>query len=118
MLLQCRDKGCNGTSLLTDGHIDTIDRFACLIEALLVDDGIHGDSGLTRLTVADDKLTLATADGNHRVNGLQTCLQRFLNGLTVNHTRGLAVERHLKSVAQINIALAVNGLSQRIDDTP
>ena len=63
MLLQRADKGSNGTGLLTDGHIDTIDRLACLIETLLVDDGINGDGGLTRLTVTDDELTLSATDG-------------------------------------------------------
>ena len=48
--------------------------------------------------------------------GLQTCLQRLLHGLTVYHTRGLTIERHLESVVQINIALTVDSLSQRIDD--
>ena len=65
MLLKCRHKGCNGTGLLTDGNIDTIDRLACLIETLLVDDGINSNSGLTRLTVTNNELTLSTTNGDH-----------------------------------------------------
>ena len=53
MLLERAHKGSNGTGLLADGYIDTIDRLACLIETLLVDDGINGDGGLTCLTVTD-----------------------------------------------------------------
>ena len=116
MLLQCTDEGSNGRSLLADGHIDTIDRLACLIETLLVDDGINGDGGLTRLTVADDELTLSATDGNHRVDGLQACLQRFLHGLTIDNAGSLAVERHFESISQIDVAFAVDSLSQRIND--
>ena len=36
---------------------------------LLVQDGIGGNGGLAGLAVADDQLTLATADGEHRVDG-------------------------------------------------
>ena len=52
---------CRG--LLADGYIDAIDGFACLVEATLIDNGIDSDGGLSSLTVADDKLTLATAIG-------------------------------------------------------
>ena len=116
MLLKCRHEGGNGRSFLADGHIDTIDRLACLIETLLVDNRINGDGGLTRLTVTNDQLTLSASDGDHRVDGLQTCLQRLLHGLTVDHTRSLTIERHLECLFQIDVSLAVDSLSQRIDD--
>ena len=116
VLLECRHESGHGRGLLANGHINTVDRLACLIETLLVDDGIHGDGGLTRLTVADDEFALSAADGDHRVDGLQTGLQRLLHGLTVDHTGGLTVERHLEGVAQVDVTLAVDSLSQRIDD--
>ena len=61
MLLKRAHEGCNSTGLLTNGYIDTIDRLACLIETLLIDDGINGDGGLTSLTVANDELTLSSS---------------------------------------------------------
>ena len=36
--------------------------------------------------------------------------------MTVNHTWCLAVEWHFKSILQVDIALAVDSLTQRIDD--
>ena len=116
MLLEVSHKGCHGGSLLADGHINTIHRLACLIETLLVDDGIDGNGGLTRLAVTDNQLTLSAADGNHRVNGLQSGLERFLHGLSVDNTRCLSVEWHFESAGQVDVSLTVDGLSERIDD--
>ena len=53
----------NGGGLLSDGNVNADDAVA-----LLVQHGVHGQSGLTGLTVADDQLTLAAADGEHGVN--------------------------------------------------
>ena len=117
MLLEVLYKSRNGRCLLTDCHIYTIYRLASLVEALLVDDGVDSNGGLTGLTVADDKLALTTSDRNHRVDRLQTCLQRFLHRLAIDHTRSLAVERHLERVGKVDSALAVDGLTKRVDDT-
>ena len=62
-----------GGSLLANSNVD-----ADHVLALLVDDGIDGNSGLTGLTVANDELALATADRNHRVNCEDTGLHRLL----------------------------------------
>ena len=117
MLLEVLDESGNSRCLLADSHINTVNGLACLVETLLIDDGINGDGCLTSLTVADDKLTLATADRNHRVYRLDTSLQRLLNRLAIDNARSLAVERHLESTCHVNLALAVDGLSERIDDT-
>ena len=47
----------DGGLLLTDRYVDTND-----VLALLIDDGIDGDGGFSRLAVADDELALSTAD--------------------------------------------------------
>ena len=47
----------DGAHLLTDGNLDADD-----VLAGLIDDCIESDGGLTCLTVADDKLTLASSD--------------------------------------------------------
>ena len=116
MLLQRLHESSHRGGFLADGHIDTVDRLAGIVEALLVDDGIDGDGGLARLAVSDDELTLSAPDGNHRVDSLQTCLQRLLHRLAVDDARGLTVERHLERVLQVYLTLAVDGLSERIDD--
>ena len=78
VFLKILDQRCHGRALLTDGNID-----AQNVLALLVDDGIGGNDGLAGLAVTDDKLTLAAANRNHRVDGLNAGLQRLLDGLTV-----------------------------------
>ena len=117
MLLQVFYQCSYGRSLLTNSNIDTVNRISCLIEALLVDDGINGDSSLTCLAVADNQLTLSTTDRNHRVDSLQARLQRFLYRLTIDNARSLAVKRHFKSACQVEVALPIDSLTQRIDDT-
>src|SRR3954462_14181292 len=70
-----------GRCLLADRDVNADD-----VLALLVDDRVDRDSRLTGLAVADDQLPLAPADGNHRVDSLETCLKRLLHRLTVNNT--------------------------------
>ena len=55
------------------------------VATFLVDDGVEGDSGLTRLPIADDQLALAAADRNHAIDGLDAGLHRLLNGLALNN---------------------------------
>ena len=117
MLLQVLYQCSYSRSFLADGYIDTIYRLACLIETLLVDDGIHCDGSLTGLTVTDDQLTLSTTDRNHGIHSLQTCLQRLLHWLTIDHTRSLTIQRHLESAGEIDITLAIDSLTQRVNDT-
>ena len=101
-------------SFLADGDINTEHRFAGVIEFLLVDDGVHRHRRLSGLTVADDQLTLAATNRNHRVHSLDACLQRLVHRLTENHTWGLALHGHLIEVA-LDVSLAVNGLTQSVD---
>src|SRR6185369_3331574 len=68
--------------LLADRDVNTNDVFA-----LLVDDRIDGDRGLASLPVADNKLTLATPDRHHCIDGFQSCLQWLLHRLSVDYTR-------------------------------
>ena len=70
VLLQSLNKSSYGRCLLTDGNINTINWFSCLKETLLVDNGINGNSGLTRLTVTNNQLTLSTTNRNHGVDSL------------------------------------------------
>ncbi len=116
MLLERLYECGHGRSLLTDGNIDTVDGLASLVETLLIDDGVDGNSSLTRLTVANDKLALTTADGNHRVDSLQARLQGLLHGLAIDNARCLTVERHLEGSRQVDVTLSVDSLSEGIDD--
>ena len=91
-------------------------RLACIVEFLLVDDGVDRHSGLACLTVADDQLTLASANRNHGVDGLDAGLQRLVHRLAVDHTWSFALDGHVKRLT-LDGALAVDGFTQHVDHT-
>ena len=104
----------HGAALLADSHIDAVYRLAGEVFRTLVDDRIEGDGGLAGLTVADNQLTLAAADRDHGVDGLQTGLQRLADRLPVDDPRGLAFERH-RGQFSLDAAESVQRVAQRID---
>ena len=63
--------------LLADGHVNVIDRaeagvtggFGGLVDARLIDHGVHANRGLAGGTVANDQFALTAADRDHRVDG-------------------------------------------------
>ena len=79
---------------------------------LLVDDGVNRNSGLTGLAVANDQLALATADGNHGVNGLQAGLHGLIHRFTGNHA-GRNFFDHVGHLG-VDRAFAVDGLAQGV----
>ncbi|MNS76903.1 hypothetical protein D3C72_1104610 [compost metagenome] len=95
-------------SLLADCHVDAEDALA-----LLVDDGVDSDGGLAGLAVANDQLTLATADRHHRVDRLQAGLHRLAHRLTRDHARRDLLD-HV-GFLRVDRALAVDRLAQRVD---
>ena len=102
--------GGNGRGLLANGDVD-----ADHVGLGLVDDGVDGDCRLTRLAVADNQLALATADGDHGVNGEKAGLHRLAHGLALHDARRLELDG--TTVAGVDGAKAVNGLTQRVDDS-
>ena len=101
--------GRNRGGFLANGHID-----ADHVGLGLVHDGIDGDSGLSRLAVADDELTLATANGHHSVDGKKTRLDRLAHRLALHDARSL--ELNGTTVRSSDGAEAVDGLTERIND--
>ena len=95
--------------LLADRVVDADDA-----GVLLVEDRVDRDGGLAGLTVADDQLALAAADRHHRVDGLQTGLQRLLHRLAIDDARRDALDR--RELLRADRALAVDRLSERVDD--
>ena len=84
----------NRGGLLADGDIDADHALAALVE-----DSVDGDGGLTCLTVADDE---------------QTGLNRLTHRGTVDDAGGL--ELNGATVRGDDVAQAVDGLAERIDD--
>src|SRR5690606_6018190 len=94
--------------LLADGHVDAVDA-----QALLVEDRVHRHRRLAGLAVADDQLTLSSADRNHGVDRLDAGLQRFLHRLAADHARGLHLD--LSEGLRLDRAPAVDGLTEAVD---
>ncbi len=95
--------------LQPDGDVD-----ADYAAGLLIDDRVEDDCGLADLTVADDQLSLAATDGDHRVNGLDAGLERRIDVLTGNHARRDPLDR--AGPVRSDRALAIDGAAEGIDD--
>lgn len=118
ILLEGLDKLGNGGSLLSDGDVDTVQLLGLVggvVPSLLVEDGIQSDSGLSGLTVTNNQLTLATADGNHSIDGLETGLYGLVDRATGQNARGL--DLGTGSLLVVEGSLAVDGVTEAIDDT-
>ena len=64
LLEQAADVGDRGP-LLSDGHVDAVERLGLvtsLEDGLLVEDGVDGDGSLAGLSITNDQLTLASAN--------------------------------------------------------
>lgn len=118
VLLQSLNQLGDGGSLLANGNVDTVQLLrlvASCVPALLVQDRVEGDGGLTGLTVTDDQLTLATANGHHGVDGLETGLHGLVDGAAGQDAGGL--ELSTAGLAGVEGTLAVNGVTETVDDT-
>src|SRR5699024_6315725 len=85
----------DGGALLTNSDVDTANMIVLVAGfsvSLLVQDGVDADCGLTRLTVTNDLLSLASADWRHGVGSLDTSLQWLFSWLTLQHGRCLQLE--------------------------
>jgi len=108
----------DGGSLLTNSHIDAeqlLLGISGIIEPLLVDDGIDGDSGFASLSVSNDQLTLATTNGHQAVDSLDASLHGLLDRLPGDDAGGL--QSNPVPLLAADGALAVNGVTQGINDT-
>ncbi len=94
---------------LPDRDVDTDDP-----GALLIDDRVDRDGGLADGPVADDKLALPAADRDHRVDGLDTRLERLLHGLPHDDAGRLRFELPLHRRA--DLAEPVDRATEWIDD--
>src|ERR1035437_1323985 len=76
-------QGCHGLryggGALTDGTINAQDILAALVE-----DGVDRNGGFPRLAVADNQLTLASPNGNERIDDFEAGLKRHRDGRAVH----------------------------------
>lgn len=118
VLLEGLDELGDGGSLLTDGDVDTVELLGLVggvVPPLLVEDGIQSDGGLSGLTITDNQLTLATADGDHSIDGLETGLDGLVDRATGQNAGGLDLSTG--SLLGVEGTLAVNGVTEGVDDT-
>ena len=97
----------NGGALLADGAVD-----ADQIVLGVVDDGVQQHGRLARLAVADNQLALAAANGNHRVDGLESGGHRLAHRLAVDDAGGKALDG--QALRGGDRSLVVDGLAQRV----
>src|SRR5690606_13079715 len=74
---------------------------------------VQGNRRLAGRTVTNDEFALATADGNHGVNGLNARLHRGVHALAKGHTRGDAL--HGANAIRLDRAFPVDGPAQAVD---
>src|SRR5256885_1604463 len=96
--------------LLADRHVHADDALP-----LLVDDRIDGDGGFPRAAVTDDQLALAAADGDHRVDRLESALQRLLHRLALDDARRHDLD--LAALRRLDRPAPVHRLAQRVHHT-
>src|SRR5271156_3546223 len=97
----------DGGTFLANGAVN-----ANHVAAALVQDCVNDDGGFSDLTVANDQLALAAADGNHSVNGLDAGLDRFAHGLAIDHAGSETFERI--ALRRLNGAFVINGIPERV----
>ncbi len=117
VLFQCAYQRCNRRGFLTNCHIDAVNRLALFEILALVDNSVDSNSCLSYLTVADDKFALTAADRHHRVDSLQSCLQRLLHRLAENNARRFTVEWQTHQIA-FDRSTTVDRFTQDVDYTP
>src|SRR5437879_6557559 len=74
-------------ALLADRHVDTLH-----VLAALIDYRIDRERGLAGLTITDNQLALPATDLDHRVDSLDSGLQRLLDRLPLDDPRGLDLD--------------------------
>ena len=110
MFFQCFHDGSNRGRFLADRNVNTF-----YVLTLLVDDRVDRDRGLTGLSVPDDQLTLTSSDRDHRIDRLDTCLQRCINGFSGDNTGCHTFD--LTIAVCLDRAFSVDRLSKGINNT-
>lgn len=112
------DQVGNSGSLLTDSDVDAEQLLLSIsrIEiGLLVDNGVNSDGSLSGLSVTNDELSLSSTDGNETIDGLQTSLHRFTDGLSGDDARCLDLDS--LSFTGLNGSVTIDRVSQGIEDS-
>jgi hypothetical protein len=104
----------DGGALLADTNIYT-NQLLLLGLGGLVDDSIDGDGSLSGLAITNDKLTLATSDGDEGIDGLQAGGHGLVHGLAGNNSGRLDLRTGAER--RVHGTFAIDGLPKTINDT-
>ena len=118
VLLERLDELGDGGALLTYRDVDAVELLGlviAIVPAPLVEDGVNGDSGLAGLTVTDDELTLATTNGHHRVDGLETGQHGLVDRAAGENTGSL--NGGTAAFRRLDRTLTVDGIAEGVDNT-
>src|SRR5580704_4927104 len=116
LLFQHLDELRHRGALLADRDIDAIQLDLLVaggVQRLLVQDGVERDRGLAGLAVADDQLTLAAADRDQGIDGLEASRHRLVDRFARNDAGRLDVDA--LAFGGLDWALAVDRIAERID---
>src|SRR5690606_25624264 len=111
VLFQRGDQPGDLALTLADSHVNALHP-----QTLLVDDGVNRNRGLTRLAVANNQLTLAAPDRDHRVNRDDTCLHRAVYVTAIHHAGGNPLD--VVILGEVDRPFAVYRVAERIHNTP
>mmetsp|Transcript_22961 Transcript_22961/g.38656 ORF Transcript_22961/g.38656 Transcript_22961/m.38656 type:complete len:458 (-) Transcript_22961:76-1449(-) len=105
--------------LLTNSNIDAIELLALVIACrvvigFLVQDRVQSNGSFAGLTVPNDQLSLATANWDHRVHGLEACRHRLVHRFAGDDAGGLAVRDAALGCG--DGPLAVQRVAQTVND--
>jgi len=108
----------DGGSLLSNSDVNAV-KLLVLVSGVessfLVKDGINGDSGLTGLSISNDKLTLSSTDGHEGIDTLKSGLHGLSDGFSGDNSGGL--ELNSLSLGGINGTESIDGNTEGIDDS-
>src|SRR3972149_65906 len=96
--------------LRADPHVD-----ADQVAPLLGDHRVQADRRLPREAITDDQLSLATADRDHGVHGLDSRVHGAVHALAHHHVGRDAL--HRPGLVRLDGTFAIQRLAQRVHDT-
>ena len=110
----------NSRTFLADRNVHAVHFLALVVacgvvDLLLVQDRVQSNGSFTGLTVTNDQFALATANGDHRVNGFQASRHWFVNRFPWDNAGGFDVRE--ATLGGFDGAFVVDGVTQTVNNT-
>ena len=118
ILLESLHELGNSGTLLSDSDVDAIELLLliiALVPPILIDHGIESDGSLAGLTIANDQLTLTTANRHHGIDRLQAGLHWLVDRLAWKNAWRFPLGTEL--LLGVDWAFAVDRVAESVNDT-